>query len=101
MHMKNFLHRCLAVSEKEIHALAGQSAGSKRSGSSVANLHDVRGFRGVDVGEIRRVSRWDDEQMPDVHGPDVHERRTAVVAIHEARGQLASKNAAEDAVAHS
>jgi hypothetical protein len=54
----------------------------------------------VEVRQAFRVYEWDDQQVARRDGLDVHEGNASVVAIHNARRNLAGYDVAEDAGGH-
>lgn len=100
MDVEDLLHRGFAISEKEVHAFAGDATRTERRSGGVTDAHQVGRLVRSEVGEVRGMAHRNDEEMPEIHGLDVHEDGVPLIAIDETPRESAIENFAEDAVAH-
>ena len=95
--MEDLLHGRLAVRKEQIHTLTTEPAATKGSRESLRELYHESKRCGVNVLEERSVVDWYNQQVSRIHGTNVHEHRTAIIAVEECARRLTCKYPAENA----
>jgi hypothetical protein len=90
----------LAVSEKEVHALAPKRRSAQCRGGELARAEDRRPVIRVEVGEVGSVHARHDEHVPADDGLDVHEDDRALRLMDDGDFLIAGDESAEEAVSH-
>lgn len=95
--MEHFLPRHFAVCEEEIDALALHATAAQRRGHSLSDFEHSPAGDCIKFRQVRRVLNRNDEQVPRVDRPDVHEGADQFVAVDDAGRSTAGDDVTEDA----
>jgi hypothetical protein len=91
VHMKDLLHRCLAISQEKVDALALHATAPDRRGYSLTLLHQPARSRWVEVGQIRGMAHWNNQNVAWIYRLNIQERGALLVAKEERGRQLAGQ----------
>ena len=89
VHMKDFLHRGLAVSQKEIDAFASHPTAPNRRRNSLPLLHQPPRRWRVEVGKIRYMAHRDHQHVPRIDRLNIQKRSALLITKEECDRQLA------------
>jgi hypothetical protein len=101
VYVEDFLHGSLAISKEEIHAFTRDAARSECSGRCVTKTHEIGRLVGINISKVRGMPHRNDEDMPEIDRPNVHEGGVPVVSIDKAGWKSTLEDSAEDALVHS
>jgi len=85
MDVRNLLARRYSVSEKKIDAFTTDPAATNCVGQTVADAKHVGAYVCVEVGQVWRMSNWHNQEMPGIHGLNIHERAHETVPKYKVR----------------
>ena len=98
--MEDLLHRRFAVRQEQIDPFATHAAPTNCRGNALRDTHQVGGCLRIDIRQICGMLKRDDENVPRIDGSNIHEGSDSVISKHEAAGNVAREDTAEDAVSH-
>ena len=96
MKMRNLLKRCLADGVPKTHALVGKYC-ADRAGDTHHGRHKRSPRRIIQFAHVLEVARRNDQCVTAVKLSKIDECNGQLVLMHDARGNLAGGNVAEDA----
>ena len=100
MNMKDLLHGGLTVSQKEIDALACNSAYTQCGGKTLSHAKHLRAFLFLQVCQISSMSVRNYQNMTRIDRLNIHKGRTVLVLIHDAGFKFPRQYLAKYTVIH-
>jgi hypothetical protein len=85
MHMKDFLSGGFPIGQKEIHPFTAHGGPPKRPGEIHGHAEQVSAGLRLQLVQACSVDPWHDQDMPLVHGLDVHKGHRNIISIDSAR----------------
>jgi hypothetical protein len=98
MNVKNLLTGGLAISEKQVHSLASQTAAPNSCGQALRNHEHPTTVGLVQVGEPDPVDLRNDQQVAQVHRIQVAEGKQSIILVDDAGIRSAGNDAAEHTI---
>lgn len=95
--MEDFLARCLAVREEEIHPVAPEIRPAQRRRQPHRGGKEMGAFRRIEILETRGVSFRDDQRVPFGDRSQIEKGDTGVVLVDNACRGAFGDDLAEDA----
>lgn len=98
MDVEDLLASRLAVSEEEVDALAIERRAPQCGRCELTDAEELGTVFGIEIGEVRRVRPWHDEEVSAYDRLDVHEDDRPLVLEDDAGLDLAGDEPAEQAL---